>query len=57
MGSGIQFLPGNITGLLDRLQFLYTERQAGNISATTNEIDALLDEILRVKYLYQKCCM
>ena len=50
-GHGITFLPGNISGLLDRLKLLYAERQAGNISATTNEIVGILDEFLRVKYI------
>ena len=50
-GSGIQFLPGNITGLLDRLKLLYAERGAGNIKSTTNEIVGILDELLRLRYL------
>ena len=51
IGCGIEFLPGNIMRLIGHLPLLYAERQAGNISATTNEIVAILDELLRVKYL------
>ncbi len=50
-GKGIQYLPGNINGLLDRLKLLYAEREAGNINATNNEIVGILDELLRMKYL------
>ena len=50
-GEGITYLPGNINGLLDRLKLVYAEREAGNISATTNEIVGILDELLRVKYI------
>ena len=50
-GEGIQFLPGNISGLLDRLKLLYAERDAGNIKNTTNEIVGILDELLRLNYL------
>ena len=50
-GSGIQYLPGNINGLLDRLKLLYAEREAGNITATNNEIVGILDELLRINYL------
>ena len=46
VASGIQYLPGNINGLLDRLKLLYGEREAGNISATSNEIVGILDELL-----------
>lgn len=49
--SGIEYLPGNINGLLDRLKLLYGERGAGNISATSNQIVGILDELLRMKYL------
>ena len=38
IGSGIQFIPGNIMGLLDRLKLLHAERKAGSISATANEM-------------------
>ena len=50
-GHGITYLPGNIRGLLDRLKLVYAEREAGNILATTNEIVAILDELLRVNYI------
>jgi hypothetical protein len=53
-GTGITFLPGNINGLLDRLKLLYAEREAGNISATTNEIVGILDELLRLNYINRK---
>ena len=51
IGEGIQFLPGNISGLLDRLKLVYGEREAGNIKSTNNEIVGILDELLRLKYL------
>ena len=51
VASGIQYLPGNINGLLDRLKLLYGEREAGNISATSNQIVGILDELLRMSYL------
>jgi hypothetical protein len=50
-GEGVVFLPGNINGLLDRLRLVYAERKAGNISATTNELVGILDELLRVGYI------
>ena len=50
-GFGIQFLPSNINDLLNRLKLLYGEREAGNITATNNEIVAILDELLRQNYL------
>lgn len=50
-GFGVQFLPGDISGLLDRLKLVYAEREAGNIKATNNEIIGILDELLRLKYL------
>ena len=53
-GQGITYLPGNISGLLQRLKLVYAEREAGNISATTNEIVGILDELLRVKYINRK---
>ena len=52
-GTGIKFLPGNINGLRKQLQLLYAEREAGNIKSTTNEIVAILDELLRMKILKQ----
>ena len=53
-GQGITYLPSNISGLLDRLKLVYAERQAGNISATTNEIVGILDELLRIKYINRR---
>lgn len=50
-GKGVQYLPGNKRGLLDRLRLLYAEREAGNISSTTNEIVGILDELLRINFL------
>ena len=51
VGQAIQYLPGDISGLLDRLKLLYAEREAGNISSTTNEIVGILDQLLRMKYI------
>ena len=48
-GDGIQFLPGDINGLLNRFRLLVAERQAGNIKSTTPEIVAILDELLARK--------
>ena len=50
-GQAIQYLPGDISGLLDRLKLLYAEREAGNITSTTNEIVGILDQLLRMKYI------
>ena len=50
-GTGIQFLPGNISGLLDRLKLLYGEREAGNTVATNNEIVGILDELTRLQHI------
>lgn len=49
-GHGI-ILPGDITGLVDRLKLVCAEREAGNIESTTPEIAAILDELLRRKHL------
>ena len=58
-GTGI-FLPGDINGLKERLQLVCAERAAGNINATTPEIVAILDELLRRDYLskaeYNEVC-
>ena len=51
VASGTEYLPGDINGLLDRLKLLYGEREAGNITATSNQIVGILDELLRRKYL------
>lgn len=50
-GTGIQFLPGDINGLLNRFHLLAAERGAGNIKSTTNELVGILDELLRQNYL------
>ena len=49
-GEGI-VLPGDINGLLHRLRLVCAERFAGNIRATTPEIVAILDELLRQKHI------
>ena len=48
-GSGIKFLPGDIKGLQRKLFYLLGEFQAGNTSATRNEIVSISDELLRRK--------
>ena len=50
-GKGVSFLPSNISGLLSRFRYLTASRQSGNIKATTGELVAILDELLRQKYL------
>ena len=56
-GKGMKFLPGDINGLLDPLKLLYGERRAGNIISTTNEIVAILDELLRKNKLLKNSTM
>ena len=53
-GTGIQFLPGDINGLLGRLRLLSAEAEAGNKASTRNQIVAILDELLRRKFLTQE---
>ena len=53
-GSGIQFLPGNIEGLIEQLHLLLAEFRAGNKSSTRNQIVAILDQLLRRNYLNQE---
>ena len=53
-GSGIQFFPGDITGLIKQLHLLLAEFHAGNKSTTKNQIVAILDELLRRDYLSQE---
>ena len=48
---GIQFLPGDIKGLQNKLKYLLAEYRAENISATRNQIVAITDELLRRKRL------
>ena len=50
-GSGIQFLPGDINGLIEQLHLLLAEHRAGNKSSTRNQIVAILDQLLRRNYL------
>ena len=58
-GSGV-ILPGDINSLKKRLQLVCAERAAGNIKATTPEIVAILDELLRQNYIskaeYNEVC-
>ena len=49
-GEGV-ILPGDITGLLDRLKLVCAERASGNVDATTPEIAAILDELLRKNHI------
>ena len=53
VGTGIYFLPGDINGLIRQLHLLLAEYQAGNKSATKTQIVAILDELLKQKYLNQ----
>ena len=53
-GSGIQFLPGDINGLIEQLHLLLAEHRAGNKSSTKNQIVAILDQLLRLNYLNQE---
>ena len=53
-GNGIQFLPGDISGLIKQLHLLLAEFHAGNKSSTRNHIVAILDELLRRNYLNQE---
>ena len=52
-GEGIQFLPGDINGLLAKLRLLSAEAGAGNKASTRNQIVAILDELLRRGFLTQ----
>ena len=53
IGYGIQFLPGDIQGLLTKLGLLLAEFKAGNYN-TRNQIVAILDELKRRKQLTNK---
>ena len=53
VGTGIYFLPGDINGLIRQLHLLLAEYRAGNKSATKTQIVAILDELLKRKYLNQ----
>ena len=52
-GTGIHFLPGDISGLINQLHLLLAEFRAGNKSATKNQIVAILDQLLKRNYLTQ----
>ena len=53
-GNGIEFLPGDINGLIEQLHLLLAESRAGNKSSTRNQIVAILDQLLRLNYLNQE---
>ena len=53
-GTGIQFLSGDVNGLIRQLRLLLGEYCAGNKSSTRNKIVAILDQLLRRNYLNQK---
>ena len=53
-GTGIQFLPGDIKGLLSKLRLLSAEAGAGNKASIRNQIVGILDELLRRKFLTQE---
>ena len=53
-GGEIQFLPGDIRGLCDKLRLLLAEARAGNKASTRNQIVAILDELLRQDFLTQE---
>ena len=53
-GSGIQFLPGDINGLIEKLHLLLAEHRAGNKSSTESQIVAILDQLLKRNYLTQE---
>ena len=53
VGYGIEFLPGDIQGLLSKLGLLLAEFKAGNYN-TRNQIVAILDELKRRKQLTNK---
>ena len=52
-GLGITpiIIPSDIKSLKSRLQLVCAERAAGNVRATTNEIVAILDEMLRQNHI------
>ena len=52
-GTGIMFLPGDISGLIKQFHLLLAEFRAGNKSATKTQLVAILDELLRRSYLNQ----
>ena len=52
-GTGVTpiIIPSDIKSLKSRLQLVCAERAAGNVRATTNEIVAILDEMLRQNHI------
>ena len=52
-GFGVSpiIIPSDIKSLQSRLQLVCAERAAGNVRATTNEIVAILDEMLRQNHI------
>ena len=52
-GKGINFLPGNIEGLLEQFRLLFAEFCAGNKSSTKKQMVAILDQLLKRKYMNQ----
>ena len=53
VGNGL-FLPGDIKGLENKLNYLLGEYRAGNRLLTRNEIVSILDELLRRKRISRK---
>ena len=49
-GNGV-ILPGDINSLVSRFQLVCAERAAGNTTATTPEVVAILDELLRRRHI------
>ena len=52
-GNGIKSSPSDIKGLHTKLAYLLGEFQAGNTSATRNEIVSISDELLKRKNISQ----
>ena len=50
-GHGIEFLPSDINSLQQQLAYLLAEYQAGNTSATRNEIVTIADNLLKRKHI------
>ena len=50
-GNGISFLPSNINDLLQKLNLLLGEFNAGNRAATQNQIVAIVDNLVSRKKL------
>ena len=52
-GEGVNFLPGNIEGLVEQFRLLFAEFCAGNKSSTKKQMVAILDQLLKRRYLNQ----